>query len=484
MTDLDARIRRGVVEYADAAPVPDPPKFGRADHRERVRPGLRRRWLAPVAAAVGVGVVLLTVTVPIPLGNPGARDSAAGPATLPTAFADYSALTGSVTDAPPGRSIAAFVLENEVVYRPNQVIVLAADADRYRYVEEAETYSVFLHHERSPVLLSGDGTRVAVGSGSRAVSDITAVDLRTGEVARFPVDADSTVTLLAWSPDGRWLAYGIRPFQAMPPFYGESLRARGGRLMVLDVTSGQAHPITGPAIPESVAQAAFSPDGSLLAVQAGGPGESEHQPAPPGSEVRMVRGGSEWAHPSVIDTVAVPPFYELAGQSAFSPDGSRLALTAVSGRPESGAWLHTVERSDEGWVAGPGPASGMRDDYFLGWQSSERIVVRSGQEILGVDIGGGSRQLLSRISASTQGVVYNVQLAYTLLPGLEVRAVGEVDRGPWPPWLRAAVTGVVLILLAAATVAVLVRRAHRRRSPSLRIPTRRDGHPEPPPHLS
>jgi len=462
MIDVDARIRRGVVEYADATPVPDPPPFS-SSAAAPPAPGLRRRWLAPAPAAVAVAVtavLLLAGTVPLPGPRPAGTGAAQAP-TLPTELADYSALTGTVTDAPPGRAIALYSLEYEPIFLPSQVVVLAADADRYRYLEQAQTKGFFLHAERSPALLSGDGARVAVGSGSSAVSEIPVVDLRSGEVTRFPVEADSTVTLLAWSADGRWLAYGVRPFQELPEFYGESMRARGGRLMVLDVTTGAAQPVAGPDIPDSVAQAAFSPDGSLLAVQAGGPGESEVQPAPPGAKVVLV--GAWSSRTPAVESVPVPADYELAGQASFAPDGSRLALTPAHRPERSGSgWLRTIERRDGAWVSGPDGAASISDGFLLGWQSASRIVLWSSSEIESVNIDGSSAATLARVPGSAEVNVTNLQLAYALLPDLASRPAGEADRGPWPPWLRTITAGVVVAVLGIAALVVWSIRRRRR----------------------
>jgi hypothetical protein len=409
-------------------------------------------------------MALLAVVVVLPgmwprRGSPPAGVEA--PATLPEVIGGYSPLTGSVSDSPPGRAIAVFRYEFEPIYAINQVIVLAADADRYRYLEQAEI-GTFLAAERAPVLLSGDGLLVAIGSGSRPVSEVPVVDLRTGDVRRYPVDADSTVTLLAWSADGRWLAYATRPFRPMTQGWSESTRARGGRLTLLDVTTGERHPIDAL---DSVAYAAFSPDGTDLAIQAGGPDGAEHRSTPPGTDlvVITVPGGE------VVATVRVPAEFHLASQAAWSPDGSRLALTSESSADS--AWpgspalrLRTLERDGADWRVG-------RDEVpsgdFLGWRSAGRFVMATGDEVVSVDLGDGSRTPLARLDPATDHdvLVVDLQLAYGLLPDVQERLHGDIDHGPWPSWLRVAALAVAFAVLGCLTLAlVVVARVRRRRA--------------------
>jgi hypothetical protein len=238
------------------------------------------------------------------------------------------------------------------------------------------------------------------------------------------------------------------------------MRARGGALMVLDVTTGSAAAVAAPAIPDSVAQAAFSPDGSLLAVQAGGPGDAEYEPEPPGSEIVLI---DDWSSRNPrAESVPVPADSELAGQGAWAPDASRLALIPLhSPMQTGGGWLRTIERRAGEWVAGPGGSASIPDGYLLGWQSASRIVVWSSAGILSTNIDGSSPTPLSRVPGSAEVSVTNVQLAYALLPDLVSRPPGDPDRGPWPPWLRIAT--VTVILLAGGSVAIVVWSIRRRR---------------------
>ncbi len=455
MADLETRIRRSVVEYVESVLVAHPPAFAYAERT--------RGWIRPVAVAAAV-LVLLAVVVAVPgvwprRGAPPAAIEA--PPTLPAVIGGYSPFTGSVTDSPPGRAIAVFRYDFEPVYAINQVIVLAADTDRYRYIEQAKIGPA-LSVERAPVLLSGDGLLVAIGSGSRAVSELPVIDVRTGDIRRYPVDADSTVTLLAWSADGRWLAYATRPFRPMTEGWHETTRARGGRLTLLDAISGERYPID---VLESVGNAAFSPDGTELAIQAGGPDGAEHRSIPPGADVVVITvpGGE------VAARVAVPTDYQVANQAAWSPDGSRLALT-------SGSRLRTVERDGAGWRVGPAE---VPVGFFLGWRSSDRFLMATGAdmpgdsaaqspEIVSVDLGDGSRTPLARLDPGTglDVLIGDLQLAYGLLPDVRVRPAGDIDHGPWPPWLRTGATAAALILLSGVALSIIVvRRARMRREP-------------------
>lgn len=468
MTDpqLATRIRRGLVEYADATPVPDPPSFVAPESPQR-------RRLSPALAAAAVTATVLAVTVIAvtgPIGG-GGRGTVPGatedPPTLPDRFAEYSITTGTVADSPPGRVIACFLYNTEEFWDPPQVVVLAADADRYRVVTAADTGRRPLW-ERRPVLLSGNGERLAVGSGDRATSAIPVVDLLTGVTTEHAVEAGSRVDLLAWSPDARWLVYAIRPFQESTAFPG--LHARGGQLWALDVHSGQTQRLGATEIPDSVAQAAFSPDGSLLAVQAGGPDGAEHRQRF-GESVVIVR----FTDARIVATAPVPPYYRLAGPAAWSPDASRLALVAEGySRPEQAEpWLRTLERTEAGvWSAGPEAAPGVPDGLFLGWQSRDRVVLH-GQAgdpaqplgaILAVDVDGSALTELSRIEVEARSDMNltSMQLAYVLLPDLQVRPAAEPNRGPWPTWLRAVAAITALLAVGAAWASVAVVRARRR----------------------
>jgi hypothetical protein len=79
--------------------------------------------------------------------------------------------------------------------------------------------------------------------------------------------------------------------------------------------------------------------------------------------------------------------------------------------------------------------------------------------VLDVPLDGSDPRRLSAISTSEGRYgVGQFQLAAGLLPDLEVREAGDVDRGRWPLWLRLGVA-----LAAGAAAAALVRRRLRSR---------------------
>ena len=77
---------------------------------------------------------------------------------------------------------------------------------------------------------------------------------------------------------------------------------------------------------------------------------------------------------------------------------------------------------------------------------------------------GGAYDLLSRpeVEVRSDMMVTSLQLAYSLLPDLQVRSAGEADPGPWRVWLRVSVTVVVLLALGIALAVVFAVRGWRR----------------------
>lgn len=408
------------------------------------------------------GLVLLPALVLAlwPHGGPApaGADDVAG---IPERLAGYSYLTGDVSDSPPGRAVALFQHGWGVEFMDlPQAVVVGADADVYRRLDLAERRAGPENQgDPGPMLLSPDGGSVAVGEHDSGRPDLLVLDLGTGAVERHRVPGGRSLLPLAWSPDGSRLAYllsetATSTLSGMPP---------EGDVGVLDLATGQARPVAGA---ERVWTAAFSPDGSELAVQ--------HPDAAGGGLQLLDLAGDR------PRDVELPDGHHLDGPDAWSPDG-RLLATARAPYP----CLDLVEETEalachQAWestpdVVGfvpagtddqqvPAPVGTTRQGRVLGWTSTREVVVLAAAEgpdhagpdelwLAAVSVDDGTAHRLSTVTTDNGDYgVGRFQLATALLPDLEVRAAGDPDRGPWPTWVR-----VGLALLAAAAAGLATR---------------------------
>ena len=264
--------------------------------------------------------------------------------TLPDRLAGYSYLTSEVSAAPPGRAVALWQHGFGVEFMDfPQAVVLAADDDVYRRLDRAEERAGGeTQGDPGPMLLSPDGRQVALGDHDMADADLEVVDLATGDVVRRTLPAARSVRPVAWSRDGRRVAY-LADDGPTNPHLGQPLV---GALWVLDLDTGVAGTVPGSGASTA---AAFSPDGARLAVQeAGG--------------VAIVDLASEGVR-------ALPGGGVLAGPEAWSPDGRLLAVGHGS----------SIELVD---VDGRGAATSARVDttqvapaVVLGWTGDREVVL-------------------------------------------------------------------------------------------------------------
>jgi WD40 repeat protein len=421
----------------------------------RGRRSARRRRIG--AAAVWTVVVLCLAVVVVPGVQrripPGAPSENAG---LPDRFAGYSLLTSTVAKAPAGRAIALYGYGNGELFNMFQSLVVGADRDTYRRVDALE------ERNRPSALLAPDGTRVLLGDDRGATRDLVLVDLATGKSRSFGIGDPAGVRLLAWSPDGRYVAYSAAP---LPHSDGtinfvDYTVARTGTLRLLDLSTGQSTEV--PAV-KPAWTAAFAPDSRRFAVQVGR------------EAYLMDLGGRETAR------VRIPGGRELAANVGWSPDSRFLATVpwAADGPfdgTSGGNTNHGVFLSlplDVEFVAitagGTSPPAPVQDVVqLLGWRSVDSMIVLAtndaGQLSLAeVWLGNGSRRTLSRFDTgsscelgSRSCQVFDLQLATGLLPDLTVRHAGRPQRGPWP----APVTVPVAFTVIGA--ALLLRRRIRR----------------------
>ncbi|GAA1501318.1 hypothetical protein GCM10009827_010170 [Dactylosporangium maewongense] len=414
----------------------------------RGRRSVRRRRVAAVIAVVavlaaGLGLLPLVRPVAVVPAAPGATPS------LPDHIAPYSSLTSTVSRSPGGRAIMLYQFGNGELFNQFQPLALGADRDTYRQLDAAEG-----RRRIRPWLLSPDGTTAVLTDDRIAVDALTLVDLPTGRRRAVPLPAPTGAVPLAFSPDGRTLAYSAVPMPMGDPYnstLGESRRT--GVLTLVDLPTGRHRTLSGVT---PVFAASFAPDGQRIAVQTG-----------PQVQIVDLDG-------TVARTVDLPAEHILTMNAAWSPDGRLLAATGAttSSGGDGVTYYHRrivfADATGSGSVPAPVAAEEM-----LGWRSGDRIValVSAGEgpgELRDVPLGGGlPGTLLSRFDAGqsceygTQTCqAYEIRMATGLLPSLVVRRA-DPDRGPWPGWFTVTTAGGSVFLVVV--VFLLYRRITRRR---------------------
>ncbi|GIF49180.1 WD40 repeat protein [Asanoa ferruginea] len=424
----------------------------------RGRRSVRRRRLGTTALAA-LAVLLLaslaTSVVPFQTAAPATTPS------LPDTLAGYSTLTSTVAKAPPGRAIALYGYGNGELFNMFQSLVVGADRDTYRRVDAME------ERDRPSALLAPDGTKVLLGDDRGATDDLLLVDLGTGERRSIPLGAPVGVRLLAWSPDGRYVAYSAAPLRNTGEFgtvnVVEAEVARTGTLRILDVETGRSTEV--PTL-QPAWTAAFAPDSRSVAVQVG---QRAHL---------IDLSGAEQA------TVDIPAGRELAAEVGWSPDGQFLATVPwlaegpFNGRSggDTGHGTFLWKNGDLAFVPltadGTPPPTAVKDVVqLLGWRTPQMVIVATidavgHAAIVEVHRDTGARRTLSRFDTGhscelhTQTCqLFDLHLATGLLPDLAVRDAGRPQRGgPWPTLL----TALAAIALLGTAWLLWRRIGHRR----------------------
>ena len=259
-----------------------------------------------VPGVVGVCSAVAVFALSAP---PGSAATRTGAAAVPSELAGYSHVTASVSDSAPGPAVALYQHGFGVEFLDfPQAVVLGARGDTYRRVDVAEGRAgPETQGDPAPMLLSPDGTKVAVGDHVIDEPDVFIVDLRTG---------DTTSHAVARGPERRACRVVTRrtagwrtccPSAPTNPHRGEPIV---GDVGVLDLQGGETTMLRWG---REVRTAAFSPDGSQLAVQ---------QDVATGEQLAVVDIASDTGRVLDVDG-------ELAGPAAWSPDGRLLATTTV-----------------------------------------------------------------------------------------------------------------------------------------------------------
>lgn len=393
-----------------------------------------------VPGAVGVGLAALVLVLGVPQGE---ASSSSGAPAVPTELAGYSHLTGSVSDSPPGAAVALYQHGYGVEFLDfPQAVVLGASGDVYRRVDVAEDRAgPETQGDPAPMLLSPDGTTVAVGDHDTDRPDVVLVDLATGDTTRHALPVGQSVVPLAWSRDGRRLAHLLSP-RPTNPYSGRRIV---GEIGVLDL-----HGDSAVLLPQSdrTIGAAFSPDGSELAVQ---------QQTADGRRLTLVdlASGSR----REIESSGV-----LAGPAAWSPDGRLLATTtlgpsdapagiAAPGTPSGLSFVGTTGRGDH--EPAPVELPLTPEGPVLGWIGSDEVLtlltVPGTDECCGPDtytlsavpLDGSEPRTLMELTGMTSFGVRRFQLATAGLDELRVVSPVDVDRGTWPLPLRGGLAVLV-----------------------------------------
>ncbi len=407
---------------------------------------------------VGLGAAALTIALTSPSD---AAPAEAGAAAVPRDLAAHSHLTGSVSSSPPGAAVALFQHGWGVeLFDFPQAVVLGAGGDAYRRVDAAEDRaSAASQGDPAPMLLSPDGTKVAVGDHETADPDVVVVDLLTGEATSHPLPTGQSVLPVAWSRDGTALAH-LLSLEPTNPYTGERI---AGEVGVLDLGDDTTDLLPG----DDVTAVAFSPDGTELAVERTGTSFADARI----SVVDLAGGDTR-----DLETVGV-----LAGPAAWSPDGRLLATTtlepsgAPAGAPDPGAPTGIAFVDPSGAAADvpePMELPLAEAGRVLGWTDADELMAllevagddpccAEAYDLSRVALDGGAPQPLMNISDLGSYGVGRFQMASATVGDLQVVTPGEVDRGPWPLWLRAG-----LALLVGLLTWLVSRRVLRRWRPS------------------
>ncbi len=437
-----------------------------------------QQWRPSAVAAAVLGIALVVALFPLGGRTPATTDPGQ-PASIPSRLASYSYLTGDVASSPPGRSVALFQHGFGVEFLDfPQAVVMGADADVYRRVDAAEARGGSeIQGDPGPMRLSPDGTLVAVGDYDASPPDLALVDLNTGDVEVTAVAGGLSIIPLGWSPDSLHVAYLSTP-EEVYPYSGYAIT---GNIGLLDLATGESRLIQGV---DDAREVAYSPDGTELAIHRILPDDFSRENLD--GTPRMGGGSIDifGMNDQLLRSIELPADQYLSGSNAWSPDGALLATGVQSwgcdqlnGSWDEGEWLDCLDQAEALFfvdatgrgepVPAPLTAGLVGAEDVLGWTSANELLVMDDVEdpdeanddsgrvfwVTAVSLDGSSSRRLSTVRDVDDYGVGGFHVATALLPGIEVREPGDIDRGRWPTALR---VGLALLCGGAALVIATV----------------------------
>ncbi|MFG1775825.1 TolB family protein [Micromonospora sp. NPDC049048] len=399
----------------------------------------------PKRRASAVATVIAAAAIVIVAGQaPGwlaARADAAPAEAVPSRVRDPWLWQATVGQHPVGPASVLFFTAHTRYFESTGVVVGRAGGYRLLPISVGEQHG----------LLSSDGRwYLRPGTGSL-------VDLRTGD--ERPAHRPG-LRPLAWSPHGGQvlftrdnddtvIAYGPDNQQLDDP-------SKPDDLLIVDPWSGAERVIPVGTF-ASHSRAAWSPDGSLLAVTGRADPTAEASERQRLAVIDPVGGGVRWQ-------VELGEQRQLAGRGAWSPDGRRIALLTYDGCARCADTAELLRRS---WrieyldaatgrpVDGVTPVRGSAVE-LVAWRNGEPVVERQSQEadhakrhtvLAAVSAHGGEQVLLTAPGGVSDVEVPGDLLARAAYGGPEPRP-SPFAAPPW--WYAALAVPPLLVVLALA----------------------------------
>jgi TolB protein len=221
------------------------------------------------------------------------------------------ALSGGRDEQPAAQQATLMFVGGDTLTGENRLYTMNADGSELRSIPTGD----LVPFAAAP---SPDGDLIAMMAGPLSKGDLPKIrlylmDARSGRIRELPVCREGCqgAISLAWSPDGRTLAFP----------------GNGVGVHVVDVDTGRTRRLTGGSLDSSPE---FSPDGRRIAFDRTEPDLEPH------AQIWVMNADGSGAH-EVTDA----SFAREATQPAWSPDGSAIAYTE-GGEPGGTAGLALV----------------------------------------------------------------------------------------------------------------------------------------------